>query len=67
MFRSRQIVQRLLLTITKDVLKLEKVQKRFTKIIDSCSKIKYDERLKVLGITSLEDRHYRADLYDSSI
>jgi len=48
--------------LRKDITKLEKVQKRFTKVIDCCRGKTYAQRLKVLGITSLEDRHYRADM-----
>jgi len=48
--------------LRKDVMKLEKVQKRFSKLIDGCKGKTYDQRLKKLGITSLEDRHNRADM-----
>jgi len=48
--------------LKKDIKKLEKVQKRFTKIIDGCKGKTYDQRLKKLGITSLSDRHNRADM-----
>ena len=43
-------------------MKLEKVRKRFTKMIDDCKKISYEQRLSRLKLTSLEDRHYRADM-----
>jgi len=46
----------------KDIKKLEKVQKRFTKQIDGCKGKSYEQRLDKLSITSLEDRHYRADM-----
>jgi len=46
----------------KDVKKLEKIQKRFTKMIDGCKKLSYEQRLNKLKLTSLEDRHYRADM-----
>ena len=46
----------------KYIKKLEKVQKRFTKQIDGCKGKSYEQRLDRLGITSLEDRHYRADM-----
>jgi len=48
--------------LRKDIIKLEKIQKRFTKIIDGCKGKTYDQRLKKLGITSLSDRHNRADM-----
>ena len=46
----------------KDIIKLEKVQKGFTKMIEGCKGKSYEQRLDKLGITSLEDRHYRADM-----
>src|SRR6266516_3209982 len=46
----------------KDIMILEKVQKRFTKMIDGCKGKSYEQRLSKLGITSLADRHYRADM-----
>ena len=46
----------------KDIKKIERIQKRATKLIHSCSKLSYDERLKKLDIISLEERRYRADL-----
>jgi hypothetical protein len=46
----------------KDMTKLERVQKRFTKLIDGCKGLKYEQRLNKLGITSLEERYYRADM-----
>ena len=49
----------------KDVSKLEKLQKRFTKMITElteCRGKNYEQRLNLLGFTSLEDRHYRADM-----
>ena len=46
----------------KDTFKLEKVQKRFTKMIEGLNKKTYEQRICKLGITTLEDRHYRADM-----
>src|SRR6266516_3374562 len=46
----------------KDILKLEKVQKRITKMIEGYKKKTYEERINKLGITTLEDRFYRADM-----
>jgi len=48
--------------IRKDIMKLEKIQKRFTKMIDGCKKLSYEQRLNRLKLTTLEDRHYRADM-----
>jgi len=47
-------------TARKDITKLEKVQKRFTKMIDGCKKISYEQ--SKLNLTTLEDRFYRADM-----
>src|SRR6266516_2239392 len=46
----------------KDIMILEKVQKRFTEMIDGYKGKSYKQRLSKLGITSLADRHYRADM-----
>jgi ribonuclease P/MRP protein subunit RPP40 len=46
----------------KDVMMIEKVQKRYTKMIEGCKRKTYEQRLSKLGITSLADRHYRADM-----
>src|SRR2546425_13329959 len=46
----------------KDMLKLEKVQKRFTKMIEGYKTRSYEQRIEKLGITTLEDRFYRADM-----
>jgi hypothetical protein len=46
----------------KDINKLEKVQKRYTKMIKECKGKNYEERINMLGLTSLENRHYRADM-----
>ena len=45
----------------KDIAKLEKVQKRFTKMIEGFKKRTYEDRMKRLGLT-IEHRHYRADM-----
>ena len=46
----------------RDIGKLEKLQKRFTKMIAGCKNLKYEQRLMKLGLTSLQTRHYRADM-----
>ena len=46
----------------KDMTKLEKVQKRFTKMIEGYKTKSYEQRLIKLGITTLEDRFHRADM-----
>ena len=48
-----------------DIMKLEKIQKRFTKMVDDCKKVSYEQRPSRLKLISLEDRHYRADMITS--
>ena len=48
--------------LKKDVLLLEKVQKRFTKNIKGCRGLSYEERLSKLDLISIEKRILRADL-----
>lgn len=46
----------------KDIAKIEKVQKRFTRMIPGLSMLSYEERLSKLGMISLEERRRRLDL-----
>ena len=46
----------------RDIAKLEKVQKRFTRLILGCKGKNYEQRLQILKLTTLEERHERADL-----
>ena len=46
----------------QDINKFEKIQKRFTKMIVECRGKNYEQRLQFLRLTSLETRHYRADM-----
>jgi ribonucleases P/MRP protein subunit RPP40 len=48
--------------LKKDIQILERIQKKFTKMIKGYKDKSYAQRLNKLGITSLEDRHYRADM-----
>ncbi|XP_051873382.1 RNA-directed DNA polymerase from mobile element jockey isoform X2 [Pristis pectinata] len=48
--------------LRKDVLTLERVQRRFTRMIPGMKGLKYDERLSALGLYSLEYRRMRGDL-----
>jgi len=47
-----------------DIKNLEKIQRRATRMIEGCSRLKYSERLAATGLTSLEDRRTRGDLIE---
>ena len=49
----------------KDKELLERVQHRFTKMFSGIKDKPYEERLKVLGLWSLEERRNRADLIET--
>jgi len=48
--------------LRKDVDCLEKVQRRATKLFGGLKDKSYEERLRILGITSLEERINRGDV-----
>lgn len=48
----------------KDKVLIEKIQRRFSRMIPSIRKLSYEDRLKELGLWSLEDRRVRADLIE---
>jgi len=50
--------------LKKDIESLEKVQRRATKMIDECRGLKYEDRLKVTGLTTLEARRNRGDMIE---
>ena len=50
--------------LEKDIMKIERVQIRASKIPKGLSNLSYDERLKILNITSLEDKRVRDDLIE---
>ena len=48
----------------KDKVLLERIQRRFTRMIPGLKKLKYEERLRELNLWTLEDRRVRADLIE---
>ena len=51
-------------TSKKDIEILEKVQKRATRMIEGLKGVSYDQRLKEVGLTTLETRRLRADMIE---
>jgi len=46
----------------RDITPITGIQKRLTKLVNKCKGKPYIERIKKLGVTTLEDIHYRADM-----
>ena len=50
-----------------DICKLEKIQWKATRMVNSIRHLEYEERLKVLKWPSLNYSRYRGDIYDCSL
>ena len=42
----------------------ERVRRKATRMIEECNSLGYEERLKIMGLTTLETRRIRADLIE---
>ena len=48
----------------KDIMLLEQVQRRATRMIEECKGKSCEERLEILGLITLKNRRMRADLIE---
>ena len=50
--------------LKKDIEIMEKVQRRFTRMIEGLKLLPYEERLRKINLTTLETRRIRADMIE---
>ena len=50
--------------LTSSFLRIEGVQRRFTRMINGIGLLPYSERLEILGLTTLAERRARGDLIE---
>ena len=50
--------------LQKDIEVMERVQRRYTRMIEECKNMKYEKRSKNTSLTTLETRRLRADLIE---
>jgi len=50
--------------LQKDIAALERVQRRATRMVEECKGLEYEDRLKRIGLTTLETRRVRGDLIE---
>jgi len=50
--------------LNKDIDKIERVQRRATKMIYECRNLSYKDRLEHTGLTTLEERRDRGDMIE---
>src|SRR5215469_10357007 len=50
--------------LKKDIEVIEKVQERATRMVEECKGMKYEHRLEVMNLTTLQARRVTADLLE---